>query len=96
MKHFMVYVYKLLATASSRPRLGNQVMELHAHSVTLDAVQNMISFRRTQSDTGFTASMSLCCGESHKTMQIHAEKATKTNHDSQHFKEVYSTHIVCG
>lgn len=96
MKHFMFYMYELLATASLRSRLGNQVMELHAHSVILDAVQSVTSFRRTQSDTGFTASMSLCRGKSHNTMQIHAEKATKTDHDSQHFKGVNSTHIACG
>lgn len=96
MKHLMFCVYELLATASSRSRLGNQVMELHAHSVTLDAVQSVTSFRRTQSDIGFTASMSLCCGESHKTMQIHAEKATKTDRDSQHFKGINLTHIACG
>lgn len=96
MKHFILFVYELLATASSRSRLGNQVMELHAHSVTLDAVENVTSFRRTQSDTGFTASMSLCCDESYKTMQIHAEKATKTDHNPQHFKGINLTHIVCG
>ena len=56
----------LLATTSSRSRLGNPVMELKALRVILDAVENVISFKGTRSDTGFTVSISLCCGECRK------------------------------
>ena len=62
----MFYLYELLATTSLRSRLGNPVMELKALRVILDVVESLTSLKRTRSDTGFTASIPLYCGECRK------------------------------